>query len=420
MQRWRAILVALGAAWVANGLLFVVARQVGLLGSAVTARSNGAPLALAPVLFATAFGVVAAIGARLVLSWLVRSRGHARRVFFAGAGLLLVVSFVSPLQGLAGATTADVVVVEAMHVVAAIAAVIAAEWAARPRWAFGASPYVERAAEPRVALVTGATSGIGASVAAELARRGFRVLGVGRSAERARAIEAQHGGLRIFTGDLGSVRGAERLAAAIDDAAGPAGVGLVVHCAGTLKPSSVPTAEGIDENFAASFLGRFALTESVRLAAGARIVNVAAAESGALPSWMRMELARPEHVGNGMRAHGRAQLANDLWVASLARKGEQVFGYGPGAVDTAIRREIPAVLRWIMKPLFSFDTRTPDEAAQDVVRLLLDASLPASGFASRDGLFEHDAFVRDPQRQDALVALARELVAGARQVRDVA
>lgn len=47
--------------------------------------------------------------------------------------------------------------------------------------------------EERVALVTGATSGIGITIATQLAERGFLVAVTGRSEERGRAVEAQLG-----------------------------------------------------------------------------------------------------------------------------------------------------------------------------------------------------------------------------------
>ena len=50
----------------------------------------------------------------------------------------------------------------------------------------------------KVCLVTGATAGIGLVTARELARRGARVIGVGRSQERCQQA------MRLIRGEIGS------------------------------------------------------------------------------------------------------------------------------------------------------------------------------------------------------------------------
>jgi NAD(P)-dependent dehydrogenase (short-subunit alcohol dehydrogenase family) len=415
-RKLRYVLSGALAAAAMDALLFALSRAAGGLGPSVIARGAGAPLSLGPVVTASAMGVFGAIFARFVIGR-VFARSRARRLFLAASGVLLLLSFGSPPTGLEGASGGDILVLELMHVVTFVVGVLTAEWVARPEWRFGASPYHEPALDHRTALVTGATSGIGAEVALELSRRGFQVVGIGRSEKKARSVEREagtsSGSLRILVGDLSSMREARRLALEANDLVGKSGFSRIVHCAGTLAPSSAATEEGIDRNFATSFLGRLALGREIRLTDDACMVNVAAAESGTLPGFLRHGLHVPQDIGSGMRSHGQAQVANDLWTASAVRAGMRAFGYGPGAVDTSIRREIPWILRALIGPFYWVDTRTASEAASDIVRLLLDVDLPQGGFASRDGLFAHDAWILDETRQASLLALADQLIRSA-------
>lgn len=414
MRVIRPALVGALSAGLLNAIVFLAARAAGFFGDQVVTRAHSSPFALGPVVAVSVASVLVAVLVRLSLGrWLVRP-GRARFVFLGSSAVILLVSLASPFQAVVGAGALEVLALCLMHIVAAIAAVAAAEWAARPDWRFGEASYETRSIEPRTALVSGATSGIGAQVAQELSRRGFRVIGIGRSPQKAHALEAAVPGLKLLTGDIGSISDAARLAAEANAIAGPEGFGVVVHCAGTLKPTSAPNADGVDSNFATSFLGRVAITRGLRLAPRWRFVNVAAAEHGALPSMMQMELRTPTDIGSGMRSHGQAQLANDLWTAQLARSGVAAFGYGPGSVDTEIRRELPTFVTALMKPVFAVDTRTPHAAALDIVRLVLDRALPDSGFASRSGVFQHDPFILDATRQEALVRLCDSLLERAR------
>ncbi|KAI9005102.1 hypothetical protein DFJ74DRAFT_408179 [Hyaloraphidium curvatum] len=183
----------------------------------------------------------------------------------------------------------------------------------------------------------------------------------------------------------------------------------VVHSLGTLIPSARTTDEGLDANFASSFLSRFAIHSRIALADGARTV-VIAASARQVPSYASNEFRDVAGVGTGMSAHGAAQLANDIWAARMNRTGSPAWGYGPGAVDTDIRRELPAVVRYGLAPFFAPWTRSADQAAADVARLLLDEGLGEGGFADRNGPFGASDFVLDAERQERLVALAQEMV----------
>src|SRR5262249_32284508 len=132
----------------------------------------------------------------------------------------------------------------------------------------------------RLAVVTGANSGLGYVTARELARKGARVVLACRSEARGRdagdRIAAQVPGAevevaRLDLGDLGSVRDfAGRLPYDRLD--------LLVNNAGVMAPPYGTTADGFETQFGVNHLGHFALTglllPALLATPGARVVTV--------------------------------------------------------------------------------------------------------------------------------------------------
>ncbi|MEM7323148.1 MAG: SDR family NAD(P)-dependent oxidoreductase [Actinomycetota bacterium] len=414
MKKVRAVGVPVLGSVIVNVAMFGAASVFGWFDG-VVASQNNEPLNVGIVSVATVFGIVGL----LVMRWLLmRWRGPARgrRISLIVAFGVLAISLASPVGGLDGGTAGAVVTLVLTHVVTVIGGIAAADRATKPTWAWGGESYRRRALpETPVAIVSGVTGGIGAATALALARNGFKVVGVGRSPEKAEAVQSAatpfHGSIEVLIADMSSMREAADIGSQMARAH-PDGVDAVVHAVGTLKRESSPTVDGIDSNIATSWLSRVQVHRQLVLKEDARVVNVAAAESGATPKRLLTRLESGEDLGTGFEAHGQAQLANDIWVAGLQRQGVTAFGYGPGAVDTDIRREIPRTLRAMIRPFFWWSTRRPDESAEDIVRLLLDADLPAAGgFASRSGLFEHNEHVLDIAHQNQVERLADALLA---------
>ncbi|MEE8602354.1 SDR family NAD(P)-dependent oxidoreductase [Euzebya tangerina] len=395
----------------ANGALFSAGHVAGAFDG-VVASQNGEPLTWALIIAVSSAAAIAAVLGRLLLAQLLGPR-RGRRWFIGLAAAVTVVSLPSPFLGLEGAGIAAPLVLDLIHLLTFVGGVIAADAASRPTWRWGQEDYPPREVHGPV-VVTGATGGIGRAVTMALARRGIDVIGVGRSGEKASAVQREAhplpGEVRMTTTDLSLMSDATAFGRTVA-AQHPEGIGGVVHAVGTLKPSASVTAEGIDANIASSWLARVAITRALPpLTEGGRLVNIAASESGAPPPRRATVPNHPADITGGMSAHGQAQLANDIWIAGLAASGTRAIGYGPGSVDTDIRRELPRVVRAVMAPFFHWSTRPPEEAAADIVRLLLDAELPFTGFASRDGLFDPNPLVTDADNQRAVNQLADTLL----------
>lgn len=271
-----------------------------------------------------------------------------------------------------------------------------------------------------VAVVTGGTNGMGAATALELRRRGARVIVIGRSQQKADALVAEAvrlpgpGSIEAITADFSLMRTVE---ATVDELAGRVErIDLLVHAVGIFLTRPEHTAEGIETDFAVSYLSRFVFLEAAHrhglLSPATRLVAIAAS-APRMPKRARLEFGDLDTVTSrtGFASHSQAQTANDLLTAQAGtRYGIAALGYGPGNVDTGILRELPWTTRALFFP-FTRNKRTPQQAADQIVGLLADDGwAPGSAsFAGRSGRFAADPFVTDPRRQADVIAVSTEL-----------
>ncbi len=273
------------------------------------------------------------------------------------------------------------------------------------------------------AVVTGGTDGIGAATARALRDEGARVLVVGRSRAKAEALAAEPsrggGSIETVVADLGLTGEVRRVVGEVAARLGP--IDHLLHAVGILLARTAHTAEGVEQDLAVSYLSRFLfLEEAARhglLTPATRLINVAAS-ARRVPFYVRMEFDDLDVVRGrtGMAGHGQAQLANDLLTARAPeRYGITAIGYGPGAVDTAIRREVPALARAVLRPLYARATRRPADVAAQLLDLFADPAVArgTAVFADRRGVFPAASYVADRRRQDALLAVSERLVADA-------
>ncbi|GAB4528935.1 MAG: SDR family oxidoreductase [Anaerolineae bacterium] len=226
--------------------------------------------------------------------------------------------------------------------------------------------------QQRVALITGATGGIGRALALRLAKDGYDLMIVGRSAKRGEAVVhaiQQYGVEAHFVqADLSLMGEVRRVAELFWQRYGH--LDLLVHSAGVIHTKRILTDEGLETTFATDYLSRFYLTnlllDCLKASPAARILNIAAS-GGGMGTIHFDDLLGERKIG-GMRGLGQAQFANDVHTIELARRLKDtaitVNAMHPGAVDTGIRRELPRWLNGIMGVLFSRVAMTADEGAE--------------------------------------------------------
>jgi NAD(P)-dependent dehydrogenase (short-subunit alcohol dehydrogenase family) len=206
-------------------------------------------------------------------------------------------------------------------------------------------------AAERVAIVTGASAGIGLHTALGLAGGGIRVVLVGRDpgrTERARRLVAERSGSQHVTtalADFASPVAVRRLAETIL-AAHPR-IDVLVNNAGLISPRLQLSEDGYELTIAVNHLAPFLLTnlllDRLRASAqmdkgGARIVTVASqAHRGARLDLA--DLARPREW-SPLSVYGRSKLCNILFTHALARRLDPrevtAACLHPGVVATAI------------------------------------------------------------------------------------
>jgi NAD(P)-dependent dehydrogenase (short-subunit alcohol dehydrogenase family) len=214
----------------------------------------------------------------------------------------------------------------------------------------------------RVAVVTGASSGIGLYTALGLARAGIRVIMAGRDRNRteaARRLVAERSGsdrVEVALADFSRLGDVRRLADEI--LAGHDRVDVLVNNAGLFSPHYRLSADGFELTFAVNHLAPFLLTnlllDRLKASAPARIVTVAS-EAHRRNRIDIGDLTRP-HDWTMMRAYGRSKLCNVLFTRELASRldRDEVVAtcLHPGVVATGIgQRGGVTELGWrVLKP----------------------------------------------------------------------
>ena len=225
----------------------------------------------------------------------------------------------------------------------------------------------------KIAIVTGANTGIGKVTALEFARAGATVYLGSRSVAKGNAAKAWidseligvAGKGRVVVQQLDLASFASIRAAAASIKAATSKVDLLVLNAGVMKsPGELfagqkftygfeQTIEGFEYHIGVNHIGHFHLTSlldaEIRAAEAPRVVSVSsAAEQGASPQGMDFDMWKTEGMPatyeDGV-AYGQSKLANILFARELAKRmassgAPHVSAYSlhPGLIDTELSR----------------------------------------------------------------------------------
>ena len=252
----------------------------------------------------------------------------------------------------------------------------------------------------RVAVVTGANSGIGLETARELARRGAHTVLACRSAERGeRAIgdlrsEMPDASVELMKLDLGSLSSIRVFA--LEFAEGHDRLDMLINNAGVMAVPYSLTEDGFESQMGINHLGHFALTgrllEPLLATPGARVVTVSSV--GHRGATLDFENLLFENGGyTPFRPYWRSKLANLLFTYELQRRLRSAGAHmsalaaHPGFSSTNIGGHLgPHWYSRIQEPLMSGFIQSAAMGALPTLRAAVDPRAEGGQYYGPSGL----------------------------------
>ncbi|OJZ73950.1 short-chain dehydrogenase [Mycobacterium paraffinicum] len=254
----------------------------------------------------------------------------------------------------------------------------------------------------RVAVITGANTGLGYETAAALADHGARVVLAVRNLDKgkdaAARIAAKIPGADVALQELDltsldSVRAAAGQLKADYDR-----IDLLINNAGVMFTPKATTKDGFELQFGTNHLGHFALTglllDRLLPVAGSRVVTVSS--QGHRFGRIRFDDLQWERRYSRVGAYGQAKLANLLFTYELQRRlaprGTTIaVAAHPGGSRTELTRNLPALvgaLTAVVEPLF----QAADMGALPTLRAATDPGVLGGQYYGPDGFGEQRGY----------------------------
>ncbi|MDE0606835.1 MAG: SDR family NAD(P)-dependent oxidoreductase [Acidimicrobiaceae bacterium] len=251
----------------------------------------------------------------------------------------------------------------------------------------------------RVAIVTGANSGLGLETARVLAGRGASVVLAVRDLDKGEQavddIRSDHPSAQIELqqldlASLDSVRSAsEEILSRFER------LDLLINNAGVMYTPRQQTADGFEMQFGTNHLGHFALTgrllERLLAVEGSRVVTVSSVGHRIL-SRLDFGDLQAERRYRRVPAYGRSKLANLMFTYELQRRlvasGAQTVALAahPGGSSTELGRHIPGAR--IAEPLLGALAQSAAMGALPTLRAATDPAAEGGQYYGPDGFME--------------------------------
>ena len=252
----------------------------------------------------------------------------------------------------------------------------------------------------RLAIVTGANTGLGLETALALAKKELKVILACRNISKAEKAKhhilkkTPNADLEIMPVDLSSlasVRGfAKNFLAKYNQ------LDALINNAGTMVPPYLKTEDGFESQMGANYFGHFLLTglllDTLTKTPNSRIVSVAsiAHKKGKI----NFDDLHFEKKYSPTGAYRQSKLACLMFAYELQRRLEKAnlktlsVAAHPGVSITDIGRHVPRWLYHAALPFMSFVTHTPDKGALPIVYAAIGKNVKGGDYFGPQGFLE--------------------------------
>lgn len=259
----------------------------------------------------------------------------------------------------------------------------------------------------RIAIVTGANSGIGYATALALARKGATVIMACRNRDKADAAAGQirqtkpAGAVVVMRLDLGDLASVHQFAA--EYLAQQDRLDLLIDNAGIMHPPYGKTAQGFETQFGVNHLGHFALTglllACVMQTPNSRVVTVSSvAHRFGEINFDDLQWEQRDYRSNA--AYGQSKLANLLFTYELQRKlaaaDKETIAVAahPGWTETNLQATSP--LRYLNR----FLAQSPAMGALPTLYAATAADVHGGGYYGPGSMMEWRGYPKEVQSND--------------------
>ncbi|MFB4349652.1 SDR family NAD(P)-dependent oxidoreductase [Microbacterium sp. CR_7] len=269
-------------------------------------------------------------------------------------------------------------------------------------------------------VITGASDGIGAAAARQLADSGHRLLLVGRSAEKTRAVADDTGG-EALTADFARLDDVRALAGRIDHLLGDDGLDVLANNAGGIFGDRTPTVDGHEKTIQVNHLAPFLLTNLLlpRLLRSRGAVINTSSVGHRLFGDLDVDDLDNERRFSANKAYGDAKLANILFAKSLHTRfhadGLSAVAFHPGTVRTNFAADSSSLMRLVYRSFLGRLILTGVEEGGGILRWFIEGTPDETWFSGayydeRTLSNRVNPQVDDPALAEALWQKSAELV----------